>query len=63
MYYCDHFDEVESVVDSFDREDAQSIANAQPLFADAQIRADLAYIKANFSSRHQKIGKTRCLLG
>lgn len=50
VYYCDHFDEVKSVVDSFDREDAQSIANAQPLFADTQIRADLAYIKANFSS-------------
>lgn len=50
VYYCDHLHEVKSVVDSFDSEDAQSIANAQPLFADAQIRAELVYIKAHFSS-------------
>lgn len=45
VYFCDHFDDVKSVVDSFDSENAESIGNAQQLFANAQIKTDLAYIK------------------
>lgn len=50
IQHFEHFDDVKSVVDSFDRGNAESIASAQQLFGDAQIKIDLAYIKANFSS-------------
>lgn len=50
MYYCEHFDQVKAVVDSFDSENAESIASAKQSFADTQITTDLAYLKTNFTS-------------
>lgn len=50
VFYCDNFDSVKAVVDSFDRKSAISIAESQKMFADSRIKTDLAYIKANFAS-------------
>lgn len=47
-YYCDYFDAVRSVVDSFDGCDAESITDAQSLFASRAIKSQLAYIKSKF---------------
>lgn len=49
IYYCDNFDAVRSVVDSFDSEEAVSIEKAQELFASREIKSQLAYIKSNFT--------------
>lgn len=50
IYYCDNFDEVKSVLDTFDDEDAESIRLAKEAFSFARIRTQLAYIKSNFAS-------------
>lgn len=42
--------EVKAVVDTFDSENAESIATAKHLFADTQIKSDLVYVKTNFSN-------------
>lgn len=49
IYYCDNFDAVRSVVDSFDPEDAVAIKKAQETFASEEIKTDLAFIKNNFT--------------
>lgn len=49
FYYCDHFEAIKSVVDTFDSEDAESIRFAKKLFSDQRIKVDLAYIKSNFA--------------
>ena len=50
VYYCDHFAEVKSIVDSFDSDDAESIAASQKLFANMHVKSDLAFIKSHFAS-------------
>lgn len=50
IYYCEHFSEVKSIVDSFDQTNAESIAESQKKFADRTVQSDLAFIKSNFSS-------------
>ncbi|XP_055307944.1 uncharacterized protein LOC129572062 [Sitodiplosis mosellana] len=50
IYYCDHFSEVKSVIDTFDIADAESIGLAQQAFNNGDVEADLAYIKTNFAS-------------
>lgn len=48
VFYCDNFDSVKKVIDSFDAEDAVSIKKAHLAFTE-QVGRDLAYIKSNFS--------------
>lgn len=50
FYYCDHFNEVKSVVDSLNSDDAEAIRVSQELFSSGCLVSDLAYIKLNFSS-------------
>lgn len=50
IYYCDNFDAVKSVINTFDDEDAEAIRLAKQAFACEHIVADLAYIKCNFAS-------------
>lgn len=47
FYYCDNFDAVKSVVDTFDNNDAEAIKTAKELFTDQSIKVDLAYIKTS----------------
>lgn len=49
LYYCDYFEIVRNVVNTFDDEDAEAIRKAKQLFNDPQVRIDLAYIKHNFA--------------
>lgn len=57
FYYSDHFTEVKSVVDTFDCNEADSIGAAQNSFAETEIMADLAYLKAYFASIVSSITK------
>lgn len=50
IFYCDHFESARRVLDKFDSNDAISIDQAKILFASTTIKANLAYIKLNFSS-------------
>lgn len=50
FYYCDNFEEVKNVVSTFDENDAESIRLYKEMFEVAQVKADLAFIKANFAS-------------
>lgn len=47
-YYCDHFEEVKSVLDKLHDEDSDAIRAAKVCFTSQKIKIDLAYIKANF---------------
>lgn len=49
MYYADNFEAVQSVVDSFDPESAQSIQEAQKLMNLPTLKRELAFIKTNYS--------------
>lgn len=49
IYYCDNFQIVREVVNSFDRADAKAIGSAQDLFSDPEIEGKLACIKSNFA--------------
>lgn len=50
LYYAEHFEQVKSVVDEFDMEDAESIRLSQELFSNERVKTNLAFIKSNFSS-------------
>ena len=41
---------MKSIVDSFDSDDAESIAASQKLFANMHVKSDLAFIKSHFAS-------------
>lgn len=48
IYYCENFQIVKNIVESFDEDDALSIRNAQKYFKAPQIKGNLAFIKSNF---------------
>lgn len=50
IYYCDNFEMVKRVVDTFDDEDSDAIRRAKRLFKDNRIKTDLAFIKCNFTA-------------
>lgn len=45
---CEHLEIIESLVDSYDKEDAISIANSQKYFSEASLAANLVFIKSHF---------------
>lgn len=50
QYYAVNFNQVKAVIDLFDPHDAAAIEEAQRVFADPQVKLDVAYIHANYSS-------------
>lgn len=50
QYYCNNFDAVKSIIESFEDDDAQAIHTSKQQFAKAIIKSELAFIKANFSN-------------
>ncbi|XP_036322420.1 uncharacterized protein LOC118736432 [Rhagoletis pomonella] len=48
-YYCEHFEAVKNVINSFNSLDARAIEEAQLLFSNDELKGQLAYIRANFS--------------
>jgi len=56
-YYAENFDEVKSVVSTFDPEDAIAIKTAQEVMSNAKICQDLAYIAANYCFLVEKIAE------
>jgi len=55
VYYCEYFEIIKHVVDSFNKEDAISIANSQKYFSEANLAANLIFIKSNFGFLPDKI--------
>jgi len=55
VYYCEHLEIIKNVVDSFNKEDAISIANSQKYFSEASLAANLIFIKSNFGFLPGKI--------
>lgn len=49
IYYADNYDNIVTIVNSFDPKDAASIKVAQLVVTQPSIKTDLPYIKANFS--------------
>lgn len=47
-YYCEHFEIVKKVIDSFDSDSAASIKISQDLLSHSEIQGKLAYIRSNF---------------
>ena len=47
-YYCEHFEIVKKVINSFDSDSAASIKVAQDLLSNSELQGKLAYIKSNF---------------
>ena len=50
IYYCDNFETVKKVVDTFDDDDSEAIRKAKNLFKQTKIKTDLAFIKCNFEA-------------
>jgi hypothetical protein len=48
IYYCDNFDAVNAVIESFNPADSDAIQKSQIAFHNPTIRDDLAFIKAHF---------------
>lgn len=48
FYYCEHFETVSNIVDSFDSRDAECIVRAKQAFSSRNIRENLIFIKSNF---------------
>ncbi|KAE9536846.1 hypothetical protein AGLY_006908 [Aphis glycines] len=49
LYYCEHFETVKSIVNSFKKDDAISIETAQKYIEQQHIQTQLVFIKSNFS--------------
>lgn len=49
LYYCDNFEIVKSIVNSFNKDDAISIETAQKYIEHQHIQTQLVFIKSNFS--------------
>lgn len=49
IYYCDNYDAVNAILDTFDSADADAIGTAIEMFDDHNIKTDLSYIKTNFA--------------
>lgn len=49
FYYADYFELIEHIIDGLNENDAESIVRAKAAIKDANLFADLIYIKANFS--------------
>lgn len=49
VYYCEHFEIVKSIVNSFKKDDAISIKTAQKYIEQQHIQTQLVFIKSNFS--------------
>lgn len=49
IYYESHYDDVHSVLQALDEDDAASIETAKNLFGKPQLKAQLAYISQHFS--------------
>ena len=47
-YYCEHFEQIKLIVNSFDDNDAVSIKNSKKCLSDQNIEAQLIFIKSNF---------------
>ena len=47
-YYCEHFEQIKLIVNSFDDNDAVSIKNSKKYLSDQNIEAQLVVIKSNF---------------
>ncbi|KAF0768301.1 DUF659 domain-containing protein [Aphis craccivora] len=47
-YYCEHFEQIKLIVNSFDDNDAVSIKNSKKCLSDKNIEAQLVFIKSNF---------------
>jgi hypothetical protein len=56
-FYCNNFDAVKSVVDSFNPADAISISRGQQAFNKTTVGQQLAYIQSNFSILSTSIKK------
>lgn len=56
-YYCDHFEDVRAVVNTFNDEDAESIVRAKQLFSNNQVKTDIVFVKSNFSMIPKAINK------
>lgn len=50
MYYCDHFELIKEIINQLDGEDAVAVSKAQNLFSNVNLKHNLIYIKANFST-------------
>lgn len=50
IYYCENFEAVSNVINTFNDDDAEAICKAKELFGSAEIKTDLAFIKNNFSA-------------
>lgn len=49
-YYCEHFEDVKKVVESFDSDEAEVIRTSKQKFNIKKTVEELAYLKCNFSS-------------
>jgi len=50
MYYCEHFKLIKKIMDKLDEEDSVAVSKAQQLFSTVNLKRNLVYIKANFST-------------
>lgn len=50
IYYCENYSAVEAVVATFNDEDAESICLSKEMFAEPNMKTNLAYIKNNFTT-------------
>ena len=48
IYYCEHFENIQSVIKTFDSDDAASIKTAKKYLEKNNLQCNLAYIKSNF---------------
>lgn len=49
LYYCEHFELIQSILNSFDENDAVSIKMAQKYIGQKNIKNQLVFIKSNFA--------------
>lgn len=63
QYYCEHFEDVKKVVESFDSEEAEAIRTSKEKFNLRETVNELGYLQCNFSNLTSSILKLqeRCL--
>lgn len=50
MYYCEHFELIKKIIAELDEEDSVAVSKSQHLFSKENLKRNLIYIKANFST-------------
>ncbi|VVC38919.1 Hypothetical protein CINCED_3A021368 [Cinara cedri] len=50
MYYCEHFELIKEIIDKLDEKDAVAVSKAEHLFSAFNLKHNLVYIKANFTT-------------